>query len=148
MSMFKPVLKFILGASPLHSWSIDLAALILRASFGALMLLNHGMSKWNRLFSQEFGNFPDPLGVGIHNSLALTVFAEVLGALLLVVGLFTRFSAALMAFTMLIAAFYVHWEDPFKEKEHALLFFLASVSTYLIGAGKYSLDYYFEKKQA
>jgi|1048.fasta_scaffold15090_2 putative oxidoreductase len=146
--MSNPVFKFISGAAPLHSWSVDVASLLLRASFGALMLFNHGVPKWNRLISQEIGNFPDPLGVGSYNSLLLTVFAEVVGALLLVTGLFTRFAAALMAFTMLVAAFYVHWEDPFKEKEHALLFFLASLCTYLMGAGKYSLDYYFRKKQA
>jgi putative oxidoreductase len=41
---------------------------------------------------------------------------------------------------MLVAAFIVHLDDPFKRKELALLYLVGFLIVLLMGAGKYSLD--------
>jgi putative oxidoreductase len=46
---------------------------------------------------------------------------------------------------MLIAAFVVHFEDPFGKKELAILYLLGFVLVMLFGPGKYSIDYYKKK---
>jgi putative oxidoreductase len=41
---------------------------------------------------------------------------------------------------MLVAAFIVHLDDPFKRKELALLYLVGFLVVLLMGPGKYSLD--------
>jgi putative oxidoreductase len=41
---------------------------------------------------------------------------------------------------MLVAAFIVHLDDPFKRKELALLYLVGFLIVLLMGPGKYSLD--------
>ena len=59
-------------------------------------------------FKDIVGTFPDPLGIGQEASLVLVVFAEVLGSLLLAVGLFTRVAAAVLVVDMFVAFLMVH----------------------------------------
>ena len=46
---------------------------------------------------------------------------------------------------MLIAAFYIHADDPFARKEKALLFALIFIVLLISGGGKYSVDNHFVK---
>ncbi len=119
--------------------TLDLVLLLWRLTFGGLMLLNHGWGKVERVFSGS-GRFPDPLGLGAELSLWLTAFAEGVCALLIVLGLFTRLAAAPLIFAMGVAAFVVHGDDPFKDKEPALIYLVAFLSLLLTGPGSYSLD--------
>lgn len=119
---------------------IDLALLLLRITFGGLMIINHGWGKLLKFFADAPLKFSDPLGVGTTASLSLAVFAEIFCAALLVIGLFTRWATIPLIITMVVAAFIVHAGDSFKEIEKALLFLLAYVSLFFSGPGKYSLD--------
>ena len=74
-----------------HSFSTNLALLILRIWLGATILLNHGISKVIG-FHTLSGGFPDTLGLGHLGSLVLVIFAEVVAAGLLVVGQIGRAS--------------------------------------------------------
>jgi putative oxidoreductase len=42
--------------------------------------------------------------------------------------------------TMLVAAFIVHLDDPFKRKELALLYLVGFLIIFLMGPGKYSVN--------
>ena len=68
------------------------ALLVLRLWLGVTMLLHHGIDKINN-FSVYATKFPDPIGIGVKPGLALVTFAETAGALLLALGLLTRFGA-------------------------------------------------------
>jgi putative oxidoreductase len=62
-----------------------------------------------------------------------------------VLGLATRLAAAPVVFTMLIAAFVIHFADPWtmgagRSKEAALLFASAFFTLIFTGAGKFSFD--------
>jgi len=119
--------------------TLDLVLLLWRLTFGGLMLLNHGWGKVERALSGS-GRFPDPLGLGSELSLWLTAFAEGVCALLIVLGLFTRLATVPLIFAMGVAAFVVHGDDPFKDKELALIYLVAFVSLLLTGPGSYALD--------
>ena len=84
----------------------------------------------------------DPLGVGSPTSLAMAVFGEVVCALLVALGLFTRFAAAVLAITMATAFFLVHkaaLSGP-GSGELAFVYLAGWVALLVAGAGRFSLD--------
>ena len=117
---------------------VNLSLLILRVSLGGMML-THGWPKFQRLLSGEF-KFADPIGLGPEVSLVLAVFAEFICAITLMLGFFSRISAFMLAFTMAVAAFIQHADDPFGNKEKALLYLVGLVAILLMGGGRYSID--------
>lgn len=131
--------KKLLSIKPLFDFE-DISLLLLRLTFGGLMILNHGLKKWDKLMAGGEIKFSDPLGVGAELSLYLTVFGEVICSVLLVFGAFTRLAAIPAIITMLVAAFIVHGADPFGDKEGALLFLIPYVILFVKGGGKYSVD--------
>ena len=134
MSLLKPF------KTDYESGHFDIAMLLLRLTFGGLMLLNHGWGKMMKLFADDPIKFADPIGIGMAPSLALTVFAEALCAFLIVIGLGTRLATIPLIITMLVAVFIIHWADPFGDKEMALLYLIPYLAILLLGPGKISLD--------
>jgi putative oxidoreductase len=118
----------------------DFALLMLRTVSGSFMLFAHGLPKLNRLFSSEEISFADPLGIGAVPSFVLTVFAEFICSVFIILGLFTRASSIPLIITMFVAGFIHHAADPFAQKEKALLFLLIYVFLLISGSGKYSLN--------
>ena len=133
------MVKKLLSTQPLIEFE-GISLLLLRLTFGGLMIINHGLGKMHKLFSGNEIKFPDPLGVGAELSLGLTVFGEVVCSVLLVFGFLTRFAAFPAIITMLVAAFIVHGADPFGDKEAALLFLIPYIILFVKGGGKYSVD--------
>ena len=125
----------------------DISLLLLRLAFGGLMVINHGWGKLEKLLAAGPIKFGDPLGIGAEASLSLAVFAEVVCAILLVAGLFTRWAAIPSLITMLVAAFIVHGGDSLRDKESALLFGTAFLVLLLMGPGRYSLDGWWERRR-
>jgi putative oxidoreductase len=121
--------------------SADAGLLVLRLWLGLSLLLLHG---WRKLtgFSEMSGKFPDPLGVGSPMSLAMAVFGEVICALLVALGLFTRGAAAVLAITMATAFFLVHkgvLSGP-NSGELAFVYLAGWITLFITGAGRFSLD--------
>ena len=117
--------------------TLDSAAkLLIRLGAGGL-ILTHGLPKIGRLFGEGPVKFADPFGLGPEISLVMAIFAEVICAVLVIIGFKTRIATIPLMLTMLTAAFYAHWSDPFGKKELPLLFFLAIL---VMGPGKYALD--------
>jgi len=128
-----------------RSLASDLGLLLLRLTSGGFMLVAHG---WGKLagFAAKAESFPDPLGVGSSASLGLAVFAEVLCALFVVLGLGTRLATVPLIITMGVAAFVIHGADPYKVKEKALLYLIAYLVLFLTGPGKLSIDHQLAKR--
>ncbi len=123
----------------------DFALLLLRLAFGGFMIYGHGWPKLMRLFGGAEIKFMDFLGLGPTVSLALAVFAEVLCALLVMAGAYTRLASIPLIFTMGVAAFVANAGEPFVEMEKALLFMVGFIATAIAGAGWYSVDTKFRK---
>jgi putative oxidoreductase len=128
-----------------HSRPIDIALLIARIGIAGLML-THGLPKLFMLFSEEPVKFPAVLGMSAEFSLVLTVFAEVLCSVFLLIGFATRLSIIPLAVTMMVAAFLIHASDPLAVKESALHYLLVYLFLFLSGSGKYSVDYLLQKR--
>ena len=120
----------------------DLSLLLLRITFGGLMFLNHGLGKFNKLMAGGEIKFASVFGMGPELSLGLAVFAEVLCALMVVIGLFTRTAVIPLIITMLVAIFVIHIDDPFKRMESAIIYLIPYLVLFWNGSGKYSVDEY------
>ncbi len=119
----------------------DWALLILRLCAGGLMSINHGWGKLLKLFGDDPIKFADVFGIGAPASLTLAVLAEFVASLFIIFGLLTRLSTIPAMFTMAVAAFMIHGSDPFAKKELALIYLLMFLVIFLMGPGKFSLDW-------
>ncbi len=115
----------------------NLGLLILRLGFSGLML-THGIPKLLQVFKGDF-SFGNPIGIGEAPSLILTVIAEFLCPVLIILGIRTKLAAIPPIIVMLVAAFIVHASDPFGRKEFALLYLLGFLAIAIMGPGKYTL---------
>ena len=118
----------------------DFGLLIIRLGIGLMMAFSHGLGKVQKLMAGGPYQWADPLGIGAGLSLFLAGGAEFFCSLALAVGLFTRLASLPLAFTMVVAVGVVHWADPFKKKEFALLYLFAYLLIFLAGPGRYSID--------
>lgn len=122
--------------------NINVGLFLLRVSLGLMMLFGHGLEKLSG-FAAKAEAFPAIFGMSPKISLSVAIFAEFFCALFVVLGLFTRASAALIAITMAVAVFMVHASDPFATKELAACYLVGFLVIVLLGPGQFSVD---EKK--
>ena len=106
-------------------------------------MLPHGWGKLMMLVSGQHA-FADPMGIGQLPTLVLAVFSEFVCPILLLVGFKTTWAAVPPALTMAVAAFVIHFQDPWSKKELALLYLVGFVVVGLLGSGRYSLDAFLE----
>lgn len=132
------VYKFLFPSKP-EGNAFSLFLLALRILFGVL-LLSHGVQKWMN-FSAMSGSFPDPLGVGSTLSLGLAIFGEVFCSVGFIFGAFYRLALIPMIFTMGMAFFVIHANDPFAIKELAFIYLVVFILMYITGPGKFSIDH-------
>jgi putative oxidoreductase len=118
-----------------------MALLVARLWFGLTMLFNHGFDKLAH-FNDIVGTFPDPLRLGQEASLIMVILAEVVGALLLTVGLMTRVAAAVLVIDMFVAFLMVHKTAMNGQAggELAFLYLAGFVMLVIAGGGLFSLD--------
>ncbi len=121
--------------------SPDIALLGLRVWLGLAMFWLHGSGKFINLINGT-SKFSDPLGIGQIPSLILVIFAEVVCALLLVAGVYTRFCALMLAITMGVAFFISHsakLSGP-GNGELAFIFLAGFVALVVAGGGRFGFD--------
>lgn len=105
----------------------------------SVFMLTHGYSKLVKLIEGRT-DFVDPFDIGETPTLFLTVIGEFICPLFLIIGFKTRWAAIPSAITMFVAAFIIHGNDPFAQKELALLYFTCFVVLFFTGPGRYSAD--------
>lgn len=117
--------------------------LIARIVFG-ILLMNHGIQKWTN-FQELSAVFPDPLGVGSPLSLGLAIFGELACSMAFIIGFLYRLAIIPMVFTMAVAFFVIHGNDPFATKELAFVYLVVFILMYIIGPGKFAVDRWIRK---
>jgi putative oxidoreductase len=119
----------------------DLGLLVLRVCLGFSLFWCHGLSKITG-FSHMAEHFADPLHIGMKATLMLAIFAESLCALLVIIGLGTRWAALIIAIDVGSAFAFVH---KFRltgqgSGELAYAYLVVMLVLFICGAGKYSVD--------
>jgi putative oxidoreductase len=119
----------------------DLGLLLFRVAFAFPTICFHG---WKKLMgaAEEFHTFPNYIGISSELSYVLVAFFETAGAVLIALGLFTRFNSLGLTITMAVAfIFHHHWKFRGENAgEMAFVCFFAYLLLTLTGPGKYSLD--------
>lgn len=125
----------------------SIALLVPRVGAGSLLIYGHG---WGKLmhFGERSATFSDPIGLGSLPSLTLVVFAEVFCSLAVLVGLFTRLAVIPPLIFFAVAFFIHHAQDPFRQKELALVYAVPFLTLLIAGAGRYSLDAWLARARA
>lgn len=124
----------------------------LRVMLGLMMLIGHGIPKMQNFAARkDFFYVPDFFPFKLMSpavSLSLCIGAEVVGSVLIIIGLATRPAAFVLAMTMVVAAFSFLGGAPWffspptlvDSKELPLLYLIPLIAIILAGAGAYSLD--------
>jgi putative oxidoreductase len=137
----------------MNRWRTDTAILVLRVATG-LIFIPHGVSKvfgagGVAKFASGLPSYGIPTVLGY-----VAAYSELIGGILLIVGLLTRVAALLLGGTMFVAAFVVQLPDAVRDPdagankvfaairgmELPLSILAAMIALLLLGAGKYSLD--------
>ncbi len=122
-----------------YSAKVSLSLLFLRIISGGFML-THGLPKLQNFVHGPPFEFPDPIGIGVTASLALTIFAEVICAVLIIIGFLTRLATVPLIITMAVAAFIVHSQDALFIKELPILYITIYLAIAIAGPGQISID--------
>jgi putative oxidoreductase len=120
---------------------LQTAALTLMRVGTGLMMATHGYAKIFGGRMDGFTNAVGDMGFPVPVLFAwLAALSELVGGVLLALGLGTRISAFLIAGTMVVAAFIRHGADPFSDKELALLYLVVTLYFTACGGGRWALD--------
>ena len=130
-----------------------LGLLVLRLGFASLLLGFHGWTRLGRAIGYVFYGHPwtfvdlvGRLGFPIPAVFAvLSATAESIGALLVAVGLFTRWGAAIITINMAVAL--CNEASKGDPLELPALYFISAVAILLLGPGHWSLDAVFRRKR-
>ncbi len=134
------------NATELNTNWLDWGLLMLRLGIAAFLIINHGWDKFAGamgylLGGKEWGfiGFIGSIGFPLPTFFALcAALAEFIGCLLIAAGLFTRYGASFVAFTMAVAVFFhLKTQSGF---ELAAIYLLATLFFVFAGAGKFSVD--------
>lgn len=122
----------------------DLGKLVLRGTIAGLMLF-HGVHKLGHGIPGIVANLakrglPAFFGYGVY-------IGEIVAPMLVLIGIFTRPSAAVIAFNMFVAVYLAHASDVFTLGkvgqwgiELQALFGFGALAIAMLGAGRYSLS--------
>ncbi len=119
----------------------DWAPFIFRVFIGCVLIYGTQDNVFSQARMLEFrdfleGNgFPWPLA-----SAYLSVYAQFITGILLILGLFTRYAAVVVVINFLVALIMVHWNLPFDANIAPMSMFVGGLFFVLYGAPKYSID--------
>jgi len=121
-----------------NAGAFNTGILILRLGAGILMA-NHGYTKlihYNEMKTQFMGF----IGLSPSIALGLVIFAELLCAILIALGLFTRLACIPLIISTTYALWKAHQWDVFGKGELVTLFLIVFVTLLFTGPGKVSVD--------
>lgn len=116
----------------------NLGLLFLRVSGALFLLWVHGLPKLLN-YSEQLKLIEDPFHLGVHVTLLLAIFAEVLCPLLIITGVLVRLACLPILAVLLIAMVVVHPEWSLFEGQFGWLLLIIFTSVLIAGPGRLSL---------
>ncbi len=122
----------------------DMAPLILRVALG-MIFTYHGYMKVAVMGMPQVTGFMESLGLPLPALMAFLVsYGELVGGILLILGLFTYWVSLMDIVIATVALLFVHITKGFAVSEGGyefiMLILAGSISMFITGPGKYSLD--------
>jgi putative oxidoreductase len=127
-----------LYSSKYYAGAVNTALLLLRLGVG-ILILKHGYDKILN-FSTLQSKFMNFMHLGSTVSLVLVIFAEFFCAILIILGLFTRFACIPLIIDFCVAFFIMKHGDFFGKGEVEALYLISFVTLLFAGPGRISLD--------
>lgn len=126
-------------------WSQDLLLLMPRLIACYFLAVNFGGSKFPTpdWFIQDVAKLGFPFPAFFAWCAVLT---EVVGSLLLMIGLFTRVAAFNLMITMGVAIFLQKWDAEVWEKLPAMGFLWIAIFALVLGSGRFGVDYWLSQR--
>lgn len=123
----------------------DAAVLLVRWLVGAFLV----WGVWDNIVSSErmaeFAAFMAQFGFPAPAFLALvSVYAQFVCGILLILGLLTRWAGLFMAFNFIVGFVMVHGADDFRAQFPALILIVVSLQLAAGGGGRYAIDRFFD----
>jgi putative oxidoreductase len=127
-----------MSSSGTAAWGL----LVLRLAVGAVFVM-HGGQKIFVIGPRNIAGFLGPMGFPLPMVWAIVLMlTEFLGGVALILGIFTRYAAALLAIVMLVAISVVHLKNGFflpRGFEYTLVLLAANLALILSGPGALAL---------
>ena len=121
----------------------NLGRLALRVLVFLPLLVKHGVLKLLN-FGQMAHDFPDPLHIGSAATLTIATISDLICAVLIIVGLTTRWAALFVLCNLIVAFVFVHHLDLMSWKDMGgqiiFMFMGGCVALIFLGAGRFSVD--------
>lgn len=122
---------------------VSLLILVIRVFFGVMFFI-HGVDKMLN-FNTLVASYPSVMGFGSYMTLMVTIFCEFCCSLFLIAGLLVRLMTIPMIVAMGVAFFDVH-DAMLPEGELALIYFIMFIILFIVGPGRFSVDYLIDTK--
>lgn len=128
-----------------RSGKFHLTLLVFRIAVSVELMLAHGLKKIG-VGVHEAEVVPNPLHLPQALNQLFAEAANLFFPVMVIIGLFTRLSVLPTLAVTLTGYFVVHLHDPVIEKDMPFMYSLAFLLLFSFGPGKYSIDYYINKK--
>lgn len=124
----------------------DLALLLLRVWLGLSLFVQHGIEKFTN-FSNMQTHFPNPLHIGSTAGLIFALLSDGICSLLVMLGIATRLSAAIIVVNLLVVFIFLHGFSFSQEHAQLVYVYLGGYLCILLsGGGSYALESIRHKK--
>ena len=128
-----------------RSEMFHLVTLIFRVLLSLELMIAHGFKKIG-IGVTAAEQIPNPLHLPEALNYWFAVSANLIFPLFVIAGLFTRLAVLPILGVTLTGYFILHWNDALLIKDTPFMYSLAYLMLLVIGPGKYSMDYYINKK--
>ena len=119
----------------------DVGLLLLRLFIGLRLLYGviDNILSWDKMM--EFSKFLSAQGFPVPTASAvISVYAQFVGGLLILIGYKIRFASAIIAVNFVVALLMVHLHDSIEGMTPALAMLFGALTFLFCGPGKYSVD--------
>jgi putative oxidoreductase len=122
----------------------NLSLLIFRVAVSLQLMVAHGLKKIG-IGVPNAEQVPNPLHLPEAINQGFAVASNLVFPLFVMFGLLTRVAILPILAVTLTGYFVVHWNDSLLEKDMPFMYSLAFLLLFVIGPGKYAVDYWLNK---